>query len=91
MSKYLNVQDPFDKHRRVKALRPKVSMGGPVTRNGKEVHVGVSKSKALKNKAHRTITLKSGEEWPVGKKSRERKEKPLRSWGDEFGKRGFTK
>ncbi len=47
-----------------------------------------AKSEAIKKKM---ITLKSGEEWPVGKKIREKKEKPLKSWGDEFGKRGFVK
>lgn len=50
MSKYLDVQDPFDKKRKVKALRAKVKMGGTTTRNGKEVNVGTSKHWALKNK-----------------------------------------
>lgn len=57
--------------------------------------------KALANKVSKVtrdkpmITLKSGEQWPVGKKMREKKEKPLKSWGDDLprmsaGKVSFT-
>ena len=49
--------------------------------------MATARSKALK----KTITLKSGEEIVAGKKYREKKERPLRAWGDEFGKKGFVK
>jgi hypothetical protein len=51
MSKYLDVQDPFDKSRKVKALRPTVKMGGTTTRNGKRVEVGQSKEWTRRNVA----------------------------------------
>ena len=42
-----------------------------------------SYEKKKKELAGKRITLKSGEQWPAGKKMREKKEKPLKSWGDE--------
>jgi hypothetical protein len=55
---YLNVQDPFDKNRKVKALRPTVKMGGTTTRNGKPVEVGMSKEWMRRNEVARKMRSK---------------------------------
>jgi len=51
---YLNVKDPFDSRRKVKALRPKARMGGTVTRNGvnvdKEIEAQTAKKYALRKR-----------------------------------------
>ena len=36
MTTYLKTQDPFDKGRKVKALRPTIRMGGTTSHNGKQ-------------------------------------------------------
>lgn len=38
------IQDSFDRKRKVRPLRAKVKMGGPVTRNGKPFDPGPSKA-----------------------------------------------
>ena len=53
------------------------------------IYMATSKGKALAK--HSTITLKSGEVITAGKKYREKKSHSLKSWGDEFGKKGFVK
>lgn len=44
------VQDPFDKNRKVKMLRPTIRMGGTTTKNGKLVDVGMSKEWTQRHK-----------------------------------------
>ncbi len=58
MTEYLKVQDPFDKKRKVKALRPTVKMGGEVTRNGKPVSKSFMEKSQREHEKRKALYLK---------------------------------